>query len=84
MSWIKWLILREKGRNLIVKLFRRVTFDLHDLETYLRDGNDYLLWNDEEDYDLSMGNQTAIVYLRKIKGDRRVEKRLKALVEGVL
>ena len=57
---------------------------MHDLETYLRDGNDYLLWNDEEDYDLSMGNQTAIVYLRKIKGDRRVEKRLKALVEGVL
>jgi len=60
---------------------RQVSDDLEDLEKYLQTQDPNILWNEEEDQDVLQNNQTALKYLRLLKGPERVQKRIQYLQE---
>jgi len=66
--------------NEIIIVFRKVSYDYADLEEFLKRKDAKLLWTEEEDNDLLENNHTAIKYLKILKGEDRVERRLNYLV----
>jgi hypothetical protein len=66
--------------NEIVIIFGKVSSDYADLEEFLKRKDAKLLWTDEEDSDLLENNHTAIKYLKILKGDERVDRRVNYLM----
>jgi len=66
--------------NEVVLIFRRVSYDYADLEEFLKRKDAKLLWTEEEDSDLLENNYTAIKYLKILKGEERVQKRMNYLM----
>ena len=58
---------------------KQVSDDLDDLERYLESKDAMILWTEEEDQDLLQNNQTALKYLKLLKGQERIQKRLEYL-----
>ena len=59
----------------VLTIFNSVSCDAKDLEAYLQTEDRGLLWTSQEDRDLMANNPTAMRYLIKIKGPKRIASR---------
>jgi hypothetical protein len=58
-----------------LKLFDQVSCDYSDLEEYLNTGNQNILWSKDDDHGLIIECAITMRYLKKLKGEKRIERR---------
>ena len=82
-AWLKGLkrlsIQYQVDLESLKETSRKVSDDLDDLERYLESKDAMILWTEEEDQDLLQNNQTALKYLKLLKGQERIQKRIQYL-----
>ena len=71
----------EISMNEALRFFNATSSSYDDLEEYLQTKNTDILWDIEDDYQIIQNNPTVLRYLKKIKGEDRVEKRKKYLLQ---
>ena len=63
------------GLNDALRLFHATSGDYEDLEEYLITKNKDILWNEKDDHEVINNNLVALKYMKRIKGEDRVQKR---------
>ena len=61
--------------NDALRLFHATSGDYDDLEEYLITQNGDFLWNEKDDHEVINNNLVALKYMKRIKGEERVQKR---------